>query len=86
MARSRKRPGAVTGAGRHSKGFVQPQSRKAKAETDEERANGAAEEVLGVRGGGGGGAFKAGACGPRPRPASGPPLRAATPRWAEGKQ
>lgn len=52
MARSRKRPGAVTGAGRHSKGFVQPQSRKAKAETDEEKANGAAEEVLGVRGGG----------------------------------
>lgn len=50
MARSRKRPGAVTGAGRHSKGFVQPQSRKAKAETDEEKANGAAEEVLGVRG------------------------------------
>lgn len=82
MARSRKRPGAVTGPGRHSKGFVQPQSRKAKAETDEEKANGAAEEVLGVRGG----AFKAGACGPRPRPASGPPLRAATPRWAEGKQ
>lgn len=83
MARSRKRPGAVTGAGRHSKGFVQPQSRKAKAETDEEKANGAAEEVLGVRGGR---AFKAGTCGPRPRPASGPPLRAATPRWAEGKQ
>lgn len=38
MARSRKRPGAVTGAGRHSKGFVQPQSRKAKAETDEEES------------------------------------------------
>lgn len=32
------------------------------------------------------GAFKAGVCGLRPRPASGPPLRAATPRWAEGKQ
>lgn len=50
MARSRKRPGAVTGAGRHSKGFVQPESRKAKAETGEEKANGAAEEIPGAQG------------------------------------
>lgn len=46
MPRSRKRPGAIPGAGHHSKGLFS-RNTKGKAEKDEEKANGA-EEVLSV--------------------------------------